>query len=193
MIKMTIAQFVNVLPQWHAKYGDWQQGLRELTEKLEKTIPLKSNNLGYLDMNDLVDIAEWGGNQYDRKGKLQANNTNGDIRKKTREAIQYLNKDNWYSALQSLNEIHSWGLAYSTKTLRFIRPQDYPAFDSLLRSGIKVLSLKRTAASYGQFITLCSQIRKGAPASGPRSDHSWWLADVEMALFAFVRDGNELI
>lgn len=193
MMTMTIAQFAGALPLWYAKYGHWNPNLRKLTAHLECSISSKAVNVGYLDMSDLLAIADWGGNQYNIKAKIQAQNTNASIQSMTRQAIQDLNTSNWRSALQSLKRVHWWGLTYSTKTLRFIRPQDHPAFDSLLRSGIKALSLKGTDASYGRFIDLCTHIRRQAPSPGPRSDGSWWLADVEMALFAFVRNGNHLI
>ncbi len=154
---------------------------------------MKVISLGYLDISDLVDIADWGGNQHNIKFKIQAQNTNEHVQNMTKQALHYLNKGKWADALQELKKIHSWGFAYSTKTLRLICPQDYPALDSIVRSHIKVLNLKRNNASYTQFLELCDQIRKGSSTPGPRSSGLWWLADVDMALFTFALYGNYLI
>lgn len=192
-MNITRVQFTATLSEWYAMYGSWNPNLRKLTADLEGSIPSKVNNLGYLDISDLVAIADWGGNQHDIKFKVQAQNTNEHVQNMTKQAIHYLNKGNWGDALQELRKIHSWGFTYSTKTLRFICPQNYPALDSEIRSHIKVLTLKRNNASYMQFIELCEQIRKGSSRPGPRSGGLWWLADVDMALFAFTLDGNYLI
>ena len=195
MMKLSTAQFTRVLPTWHAKFGCWRPNLRVLTTNLETEISKKSTNIGYLDMNDLLNILKWGdpNDRHDLAEKLRDNNTDEEIQKNTKEAIQYLSKGNWRAALGSLDGIDYWGFTYGTKTLRLICPQHYPALDRKLRNGIKVLRLRRSDTSYGQFINLCHSIQKNILDPGPRPDGSWWIADVEMALYTFVRQGNELI
>jgi hypothetical protein len=144
-------------------------------------------------ISDLVNIAVWGGNQHDIASKVLAQNTGAHVQIQTRQAIGDLNKGNWANALQELKGVNSWGFTYATKTLRFICPQKYPALDRLIRSQIKVLNLKRNDASYRQFTKLCQQIRQRCSQPGPRSGDAWWLADVDMALFAFSRNGNCLV
>lgn len=190
---MTVVQFAENLLKWYGMYGSWNPVLRQTTTFLENIISSKANKQGFLEISDLVNIAVWGGNQHDIASKVLAQNTGAHVQIQTRQAIGDLNKGNWANALQELKGVNSWGFTYATKTLRFICPQKYPALDRLIRSQIKVLNLKRNDASYRQFTKLCQQIRQRCSQPGPRSGDAWWLADVDMALFAFSRNGNCLV
>ncbi|MDP3061882.1 MAG: hypothetical protein Q8O40_01530 [Chloroflexota bacterium] len=192
-MNMGIGAFAKALPHWYGRYGKWAPGLVALTSQLEQKVAQETINPGYLNMATLVAIAEWGGNQYNIKEQLQSNNTNAYVIAQTRGAIQLLRGNGWKLALDRLMQIKGWGLTYATKTLRFICPQDHPAFDSLLRRGIVLAPpLAGTPQGYERFIDICRQMQKRTSAPGPRPDGSWWLADVEMALFAFVRNDGKL-
>jgi hypothetical protein len=115
---------------------------------------------------------------------MMAANTETVVRESTRQAI--LNLADPVKALSSLHPIKGWGMTYASKTLRFIRPQDYPALDSVLQGGI--------TKSYTELISICRKVQELASVPGPRPDGSWGIADVEMALFQFClplnRDGG---
>ena len=95
-MRLTPNQFAKQLPKW---YHIWKEA-NPTYFPLEERLTQKAYTMGYLEMQDLVAIAKWGGNQYNRAGKLQRENTDEQVITKTEEAIQ--NLDNPASALQSM-------------------------------------------------------------------------------------------
>lgn len=179
--RLTTQEFALQLPRYLEAY----QGTRYFRgcADLENAISRKAEQTGCLEKDDLAKIADWGGNQHGVKQRMMAANTDEAIRCATRAAIT--NLSDAIAALSALFPIKEWGLTYESKTLRFIRPQDYPALDSILKENV--------TTSYTKLISICREIQQEAPAGGPRSGGSWWIADIEMALFMFSKLGGKLL
>ena len=67
--QMTLKQFASVLPGWYIRFmvdSKYCSGYIELLDRFA----LKIKRCGYLDVADLCDIADWGGNQNGVKGRL---------------------------------------------------------------------------------------------------------------------------
>jgi len=191
--KLTPAEFAYHLSEWYEKYTKSKSFHFPTWVTLEKRLTRKATKVGYLNLSDLVEIAKWGGNQYNRAGRVGRENTEEEVIAKTKDAIRNLNDPR--IALKALLDINQWGLTYASKTLRAILPQNYVALDNLLLQNVsqRYLSRKNVYELYIQFLQLCGQIRDSVSVDGPREDMSWFLADVEMALFQFVWDGNKII
>ncbi len=189
--RLTPAEFAYHLPEWYEKYTKSKYFPTWVT--LEKRLTRKAAEAGYLNLSDLVEIAKWGGNQYNRAGKVGRENTEEQVITKTKDAIQNLNDPR--IALKALLNIKQWGLTYASKTLRAILPQNYAALDDRLLQNIsrRYLSETNVYELYVQFLRLCGQIRDNVSVGGPRKDMSWFLADIEMALFQFVSDGGKIV
>lgn len=188
---LTPVQFAYNLPKYYEEYTRSKYFSTWVT--LEKRLTKKAAEAGYLSLSDLIEIAKWGGNQYNRAGKVRRENTDEEVITNTKDAIQ--NLSNPRIALKALFNIKQWGLTYASKMLRAVLPQNYAALDSLLSEHIseRYLSESNVYELYVQFLRLCSQIRDNITLGGPREDMSWFLPDVEMALFQFVWDGGEII
>ena len=188
-MRLTPNQFAKQLPKW---YHIWKEANPNYFP-LEKQLTQKAHAMGYLEMHDLVAIAKWGGNQYNIGGKIQRENTNDEVKEKTKEAIQQLN--NPASALLSMMSIKRWGRTYASKTLRCVCPSKYAALDSKVIRGINQSYLPSTnneVKRYVEFLNFCQQLRQEVSEPGPRKGE-WFLADIEIALFQFVWDKNNKI
>ena len=188
-MRLTPNQFAKQLPKWYLKWRNANPRYFPLEERLTQ----KANVLGYLEMDDLVEITKVLGNPYNVGGKIQKENTNDKVREKTEEAIQHLN--NPAGALQSMMDVKRWGRAYASKTLRCICPRKYAALDSKLIKGISqtYLPSKNEAKRYEEFLNLCQWISQAVSVPGPRENGDWFIADIEIALFQFVWDENNKI
>ena len=109
------------LPSWYQKYP--QSGYFKGSLRLERRLGSKARDRGHLELDDLVEVANWGGNLYGIQVIVQRKNTFADIRARTAENIERL--DDPAAALESLLKIRRWGLAHASKTLRFICPSKY--------------------------------------------------------------------
>jgi thermostable 8-oxoguanine DNA glycosylase len=197
MIALTIEQFADELPDYYQRYT--QSQYYETYINLETRLSQKAKNIGYLELVDLVDIAEWGGNQHAIKKRLQAHNSPEEVKFSIKKAIQQV--ENPAIALRELLVgINHWGLSYASKTLRFINPQSYAALDQKLRNNIDRSLLPRIydghidsmVKGYLSFLDICQEIRSHATAPAPRSNR-WFIADIEMGLFQFVWDACKLV
>jgi len=190
-MKLTPSQFAKQLPKWYEIYIRFNSDYFPL----EKRLTQKANALGYLEMDDLVKITKVLGNPYNIAGKIQRENTNDEVKEKTREAIQHLN--NPARALQDMMCIKKWGRTYASKTLRCVCPHRYAALDSKLIRGIDQSYLPSTnneAKRYEEFLKFCQQIQQEVSEPGPPfRGGEWFLADIEIALFQFVWDENNKI
>ena len=197
MLPLTIKQLADKLPEYYQRYT--QSQYYETYINLESKLSQKAKNMGYLELTDLADIAEWGGNQHAIKKRLQAHNSPEEVIFSTKKAIQQM--ENPAIALRELLlGVNHWGLSYASKTLRFINPQNYPALDQKLRKNIDSSLLPRVydghidsmVRGYLIFLSICQEIRSHVIASAPRSN-TWFMADIEMGLFQFVWDGGLLV
>ncbi len=165
---------------------------------LERRLGSKARDRGRLELDDLVEIANWGGKQHGIHRRVQRENTCAEVRTRTAEAIERL--DDPAAALESLLKIKQWGLTYASKTLRFICPSDYGALDSKIREAIDRTLLPRIYDGHTssmvngcvRFLALCNQMRARLKERGPREGGVWFVADVEMALFQFASEGGML-
>jgi len=182
-------QFAKELPKWYHKYREHNPSYFPLEEHLTK----KAQMLGYLEIDDLVDITRVLGNPFNIANRVRKANTEDEVREKTRQAIRHLS--NPAAALTYMMCINRWGRTYASKTLRCICPSNYGALDSKLIQGINsnYLSSRDEVERYCQFLGLCRKIRQAVSVPGPRENGAWFLADVEVALFQFVWDKNKIV
>ena len=187
---LTPAQFARELPACYEQYT--RSKYSPVWFVLETRLTAKAVNPGYLNLTDLVEIAKWGGNQYGIASRVDKANTDEDVIEATSGAIERL--DDPRAALRAVLVIRQWGLAYGSKTLRAVCPQNYGALDSLLLGNIDRHYMPATEVTqlYAQFLRLCEEIRQGVAEPGPRQG-KWFIADVEMGLFQFVWDGNSIV
>jgi len=195
--KLTIKQFINELPQHYKQYT--QSQYYEKYTYLEGKLSEKARTIGYLEQDDLSEIAEWGGNQRGIKQRMIANNTKEDVIRATKNAIQQINHP--AEALRELLiGIDHWGLSYASKTLRFIYPENFSALDQKLRQRIDFAILPKIydghidsmIKGYLVFLELCRDIQSDVNIPGPRSG-KWFIADIEMSLFQFVWNDGYLV
>jgi hypothetical protein len=93
-------------------------------------------------------------------------------------------------ALTQINTIHGLGKpSFASKHLRFLWPALCPVLDSLVS---RKLAYRYDARGYGRFAGDCLLIAKTLQECGvdnpvARANGRWYVADVEMALFALLR------
>ncbi len=189
--RLTPDQFVSCIRSYYDRYaGSKAFGM---WVGLEERLSAKAANIGHVKLADLVEIAKWGGNQYNIAGRVQRANTDREVERITGQAISHIGKT--AEAFRSMLKIRQWGTSFATKTLRAICPRDYAALDSKLLEGINrsYLPSRNEVERYVQFLNLCGQIKEMAPKPGPRANGEWFIADIEMALFQFVWDGGRIV
>lgn len=186
--------FAQELLNWYQKYewrGDTFENGFPWIRSLERSLSQKARKCGYLDMEDLIAIAEWGGNQRGLIQRLRRNNQPAGIHCATRRAISNISDPE--EALRELLSIKQWGLTYASKTLRFVCPEHYPALDRRLRKGLGCSlppiwdgHINSMVEGYVSFLKTCRGIQAATKTENPlRTDKSWFIADIEMALFAY--------
>jgi len=193
----TIRQFAGQAAKQYERYT--QSQYFEEYVSLEGRLSEKATSTGYLELADLADIADWGGNQRGVKQRMVRSNTDDEVRQATAESIQNLN--NPEGAIRAVLGIRQWGLTYGSKVLRFVDPENYVALDQKLRAGISKTLLPTIydgnfasmVHGYLRFLDICAEIQRQLSVPGPREGDKWFLADIEMALFQFVWDGGVLI
>ena len=130
---LKLDEFCSEFPKWYevSTRNEFWAGWRELLARL----PAKADELGCLDMRDLGDIADWGGNQHGVKQRMQSNNTRNQVKLATSLAIKQLD-DHPAGAMWAIAAVNHWGVAYGSKTLTFMRPSDYAILDSWIRGAL---------------------------------------------------------
>lgn len=184
------------LDYWHQRYelSRWYRGYQALLAEL----PSKAKQFGFLELDDLLAIAKWGGNQHGVSARLMAKNSESDVRDKTAEAIRYFHKPKF--AIGALLDLDGWGLTYASKTLMFMNPDQYGALDSNMRRGLKAVigrmwdgdrgSLIR---GYLRFLDWCEMLRNATPRPGPGPGGTWRMADAQSAVFQFCDEGGSVV
>ena len=188
--RLAVQEFASEIYTWYVEYT--KSPYFTDYKKLEGELSQKASNIGYLDGNDLMAVAIWGGDE--ERHQLGTNicgmNTPEEIEQHTREAIEHIHSPE--DALESLLCIRYVGLAYASKTLRCVCPQSYGALDIHTRRACAGLELniddgdrQSVVAGYLWFLEICSRIQGQVSATGPRPGGLWFIADIEMALFQF--------
>jgi hypothetical protein len=158
-------------------------------------LPAKSARQGYLDLEDLCDIARWGGNQHGVIQRLCTRNSQSDVQAKTGEAFRYLGTPE--RAIGAVLDLKHWGLTYASKTLMFMAPSSYVALDRYRMQPALQGVLPRIweyrssmVRGYLDFLEICRTLKVTA-RPGPNGE--WLLADIQSAVFQFASEGGMMV
>jgi hypothetical protein len=125
-------------------------------------------------------------------GRVVRDNTRRAIREALVEAMRHLDRvpPSLVGALASVNRVKGLGqVSFASKHLRFLRPDLCPVFDSYLQAA---LPYPYDPIGYASFAEDCRRLgqvltERGAINPWPSRDGKWFAADVEAAVFSFVR------
>jgi len=92
-------------------------------------------------------------------------------------------------AVQSLLDVHSLGVSFGSKHLRFLAPRVCGILDAKMA---KESGFQKSAAGVARYSALCCELarrleRRRVPNPMNRGEGGWYAADVDMALFAIVQ------
>ena len=189
----SLDQFATEIPKWFCKYkkSDYYPDYCYLM----CCLPKKAARFGYLDLEDLCEIAIWGGNQHGVKQNLIRHNKPWDVQERTSVAIRYFH--NPQRAIGAVLDLEHWGLTYASKTLMFMNPSSYVALDDSMRKSLGELLSPNSFGTraleiqgYLKFLEVCRELQCKLVA--PRTGHQnhWRLADIQQATFQFVQEGG---
>jgi hypothetical protein len=135
-------------------------------------------------------VCKWG-NWPGIAGRVLKNNDLLMIRRQFIGATNALNSDipDVQSALRRIKQIHSLGTSFASKHLRFLRPDVCPVLDSIISNNLGYAS---DEYGYKRFSDDCLRIAETLEQHGVanpmgRESGTWFAADVEMALFTYLR------
>ncbi len=174
---LTINQFISLVPQLHAAY------LKAIPKTLALEQHIQQRALrGFLDKDDLKEIAIWDGNAHSAWQKLRDNNPDQAVRSCTAAAIAVLSQPE--SALRKITKLRYWGTSFGSKTLAMLSPSTCPVLDSVVRECLSPSS--RRSICYEELATLCRKVAQQVPGPNAyRPGGAWLVRDVEMAIFQF--------
>ena len=195
---LTLDEFCAVLPVWYeaSTRNEYWEGWRELLDRL----PAKVDQLGYLEVRDLCDIADWGGNQHGVKQRMTSANFPDGVRRATRLAVSHM--DDPGAAMRAIAGVKHWGIAYGSKTLTFMRPTDHAILDSWIRRALTHVipaiadgNVSSVVKGYVAYIDWCqaAQGRVAEPPPVATAGGRWRIADIGQGLFEFARSGGFLL
>ena len=191
--KITLDRFAAVVPGWYTEYMDskYYQGYLKLLEDL----PKKVESLGYLEIEDLCRIADWGGNQHGVKQNLCRHNTPSLVQAKTKEAIGHYKDPG--RAIEAVMDLQKWGLTYGSKTLMFMIPSDYAILDGHIRRALAQFlpSIRdgdrvSMVRGYTVFLEICAGLQREVRGPVPGTQAEWRTADIQQAVFQFAQSGG---
>ncbi|MBC8492150.1 MAG: hypothetical protein H8D43_00080 [Chloroflexi bacterium] len=127
--------------------------------------------------------------------KVFKNNERSAIQKRFSNATNALSSDipDVQGALREINQIKGLGRpSFASKHLRFLRPDVCPVLDSIIS---KNLGYALDRHGYKQFSDDCLRIAETLEQHGvanpmDRESGKWFAADVEMALYTYLRKGH---
>ena len=194
---LTRDAFCSELPKWYEGYtrNKYWVGWNELLARL----PAKADALGYFEMGDLCDIADWGGNQHGVKQRMQFSNTPDQVKRATSQAIRHL--DDPAGAMRAITVVNHWGVAYGSKTLTFMRQSDYGILDSWIRKAlVHVIPMitdgnaSSVVKGYVSYLDFCRALQRNVSAPPPvaTTNGRWRIADIGQGLFEFAKSGGVL-
>ncbi len=133
-------------------------------------------------------VCKWG-NYPGIAGRVLKNNDLLMIRGQFIGAANALNSDvpDVQGALRKIKQIYGLGTSFASKHLRFLRPDVCPVLDSIISK-----NLGYDEHGYKQFSDDCLRIAEALEQHGVvnpmgREGGKWFAADVEMALFTYLR------
>jgi hypothetical protein len=136
-------------------------------------------------------VSEWGGYPKTSQRVFECNDLS-EVRRRFENAIHALTVDDPHItfALRELRRIRGLGISFSSKHLRLLRPDVCPVLDSILSER---LGYPLNVSGYKRFSDACRSVGKLLKERGidnpmSRRDHEWYAADVEMAVYVFVRE-----
>ena len=142
-------------------------------------------------------VCKWGG-YAGIAGKVLKNNTLPMIQRRFVNATNALNSDtpDVQGALREINQIKGLGRpSFASKHLRFLRPDVCPVLDSIISNNLGYASDEH---GYKQFSDDCLRIAETLEQHGvanpmDREGGKWFAADVEMALYTYLRTASSSI
>lgn len=143
------------------------------------------------DVGDFIkDVCRWGGYP-GISGKVLTRNTSADIRSALRGATSHLLEPapDLVAAMGGVKQLKGLGLSFASKHLRFLCPELCPVFDSYLRTA---LPYPFDSTGYSLFAADCRRLaqeltKRDAVNPWPERDGQWFVADVEAAIYQFIR------
>ncbi len=165
-------------------------GTRELEEQAYNLSAANFQNQQLI--NFIKDVCRWG-NYPGIAGRVLNQNDISIIQKNFVSAWGKLksNIPNVREAIIRINAIKNLGTpSFASKHLRFLRPQVCPVLDSIIWYGIGKYSFNPNG--YEQFSRDCLEVadilqRKGIVNPLGREAGKWFAADIEMAIFEYLR------
>ena len=176
-------------------------GLVERHPQIEKTLSLEveakrllTANFSHQQLSDFIrGVCAWGGYPGTAERVLEQNAWS-DIQGHFGKAIAALSLDppDIKSALRAVVRVRHLGLSFASKHLRLLRPDVCPVLDSTLSEN---LGYPLDSRGYQRFSEDCQKVaallqRLGVHNPLGRDDGKWYPADVEMALFVYVKESR---
>ena len=194
-MQMSLTEFALVLPDWYDKFTTSNKYYNSEYARLLEQLSLKAGHCGYLELNDLRAIADWGGNQHGRKRLVSENNTDEEVRAKTAQAIRVI--DNPQKAIESILGLKQWGLSYGSKTLAFVKPSHAMLDEQMCNSLQQVLppihDVNSSVRGYTAFLKHCTYLQGKVDARCPETEDQWRFLDIGQALFQFAQNGGVIV
>ena len=168
---------------------------KENTLMLEvKARQLLTSDFSRQQLSDFIrNVCAWGGYP-GTAARVLAQNTWPDIQRQFGSAIAALSLDppNMISALRAVQRVRGLGLSFASKHLRLLRPDACPVLDSTLS---EKLGYPLDSRGYQRFSDDCQKVaallqRLGVRNPLGRDGGRWYPADVEMALFVYVKENR---
>jgi hypothetical protein len=138
-------------------------------------------------------VCAWGGYPGTAERVLEQNAWS-DIQGRFDSAIAALSLDppDVQDAVRAVAQIRHLGLSFASKHLRLLRPDVCPVLDSTLS---ETLDYPLNSSGYQRFSEDCLKAaallqRQGVPNPLGRETGMWYPADVEMALFVYVKESR---
>lgn len=172
------------------------QGVPQTAEVEAQARRLVAQEFPESDIEDFIQkVCKWGGHP-GIGGRVLKHNTLADIRSALQDAISHLSEptSDLVAAMCAVNRVKYLGsLSFASKHLRFLCPDLCPVFDSYLQAA---LPYSFDGTGYSLFAADCLRLaqeltKRGAVSPWPGRDGQWFAADVEAAIFQFIRSRGE--
>ena len=176
-------------------------GLVERHPQIEKTVSLEvearrllTADFSRQQLSDFIrGVCAWGGYPGTAERVLEQNAW-PDIQRQFGSALAALSLDppDLRRALRAVRRVRHLGLSFASKHLRLLRPDVCPVLDSSLS---ETLGYPLDSRGYQRFADDCQEVaallqQLGVCNPMGRDGGKWYPADVEMALFVYVKESR---